>query len=368
MNKNQLRITIFLWCTFAILFNTNAQKTETLDLFISGNENVKEFRIPSMITTQKGTVLAVCDARVDRSGDVPNNIDQVIKRSSDNGKTWSALEKAVNFPNMEGAADPSLVQDKVTGRIFLFYGYSAGRNNVTKGLNRDKRYLSLHYVFSDDEGQSWSLPIVVEHGLKKEGWHSLWPGPGRGLQLKNNRLIMPVTVYEDNNINTYYLFSDNHGASWDISVRIGVNINEPTIVELDNGDLLMNCRNRTKKRALVTSSDNGATWSEPLYHEALIEPSCQGSFIATTYKGKSLLLFSNPSSIKGRKNMTIKGSFDNGKTWPIEKQIYEGSSAYSCLTILPNGEVGLLYENGEKSPYQKISFTSLKIKEIVKIK
>jgi sialidase-1 len=357
--------TVVLFIYMITLIGYSQQKN-TYDLYISGTENIKEFRIPSMITTNAGTVLAVCDARVNRNGDVPNNVDQVLKRSTDNGKNWSNLLRVVDFPNMEGAADPSLLQDDETSRIFLFYGYSPGRNNVEKGANRDRRYLSLHYVFSDDDGISWSMPLVVEHGLKKEGWHSLWPGPGRGLQLKNKRLIMPVSVYDHTSIDSYYLYSDDHGKSWEISNLVGFGINEPTIVELENGDLLMNCRTRVNNRAIVTSEDGGETWGKPIYHKNLIEPGCQGSFISTVYKGKNLLIFSNPSSLEGRKNMTIKVSMDNGKSWPIVKTIYEGPSAYSCLTVLENGQIGLLYENGEKSPYEKISFTSLKIKEILK--
>ena len=368
--KSFFKQRVLLMCIFITSTIGFSQQKNTIDLYISGTENIKEFRIPSMITTKAGTILAVCDARVDRNGDVPNNVDQVLKRSSDNGKSWSNLQRVIDFPNMEGAADPSLLQDEETGRIFLFYGYSPGRNNVEKGDNRDRRYLSLHYVFSDDEGMSWSMPVVVEHGLKKEGWHSLWPGPGRGLQLKNKRLIMPVSVYDNVSTNSYYLYSDTHGESWKISTLVvGPNINEPTIVELENGDLLMNCRTRgINKRALVKSEDGGETWGKPIFHESLIEPGCQGSFIKTMFKEQELLIFSNPSTVKGRTNMTVKVSLDAGKTWPIEKQIYEGPSAYSCLTNLPNGKIGLLYENGIKSPYEKISFTTLTIKDLLKNK
>jgi len=350
----------------SVVLNGYGQDKKTIDLFISGMENVKEFRIPSLITTVKGTLLAVCDARVGRSGDVPNNIDQVLKRSDDNGKTWTGLTTVVNFPNMEGAADPSLVQDKETERVFLFYGYCPGRNNVQKGANRDRRYLSLHYVFSDDDGVTWSMPIVVEHGIKKEGWHSLWPGPGRGLQLKNGNLLIPVTVYDHKIMASYFVYSDTQGATWKISNKVADGINEPTIAELDDGALMMNSRNHTKKRALVTSLDGGKTWGAPVYHSELIEPGCQGSFIQTIYKGKELLVFSNPSSVKGRKNMSIKISLDKGKTWSIEKQVYQGPSAYSCLTVMANGEIGLLYENGIKSPYEKISFISYSIKNLLK--
>jgi len=339
----------------------HAQNIKALDLFVSGTEGVHEFRIPSMITTTSGAVLAVCDARVDKQGDVPNNIDQVLKKSLDNGNTWDKIRTIVDFPNQEGAADPQLLQDRETGRIFLFYAYCPGRNDVTEGPNRNRRHLVLQYVYSDDDGENWSLPIVAEYGLKQEGWHSIWSAPGRGLQLQGGRLIAPVTVSDTAHMYSYYLYSDDHGNSWQMSNLMGTDINEPTMVELDDRTLLLNARNRTGNRAIVSSTDGGEHWSNVSYHKDLIEPGCQGSFIKYSIEGKSILLFSNPADNKKRKNMTVSVSADNGKTWPVKKVIHEGPSAYSCLTVLPNGKIGLLYENGKESPYEKISFISLDV-------
>jgi sialidase-1 len=353
-------IVLFLYPDLA-----SSQDLNPVDIFVSGTEGVTEFRIPSMITTQSGKVLAVCDARVDKSGDVPNNVDQMIRRSSDNGKTWEDIRTIIDFPNMEGAADPQLMQDESTGRIFLFYCYSPGRNEIREGPNRYRRHLNLHYVYSDDDGTSWSLPIVVEHGIKKEGWHSLWPGPGRGTTLESGRLIVPVSVLDTAQMYSYYLYSDDHGQSWQLSSLVGTNINEPTMVELQNGSLLVNARNRTGHRALVTSNDAGISWSEPLYHEQLQEPSCQGSMINYVNEGKDILIFSNPDNPGKRRNMSVKVSHDNGNTWKVRKVIHEGPAAYSCLTILPNGNIGLLYENGEKSPYEKISFVELNASQLL---
>lgn len=352
--KNLLTSCIIL-CT--CVSYAGSQTILPADLFISGTRGVAEFRIPSMITTHTGTVLAVCDARVDRPGDVPNNIDQVIRRSLDNGQTWEDIRTIVDFANQEGAADPQLVEDNNTGRVFLFYTYCPGRNDVTHGPNRNRRHLSLHYICSDDDGISWSLPLVVEHGLKKKGWHSMWPAPGRGTQLDNGRLIVPVTVSDTSHTHSYYLYSDDHGDTWDISGNIGTDINEPTLVEIDENTLMVNARNRTGKRAIVYSRDKGNSWSDILYHEELTEPGCQGSCLRVRDgKEQNILLFSNPEHPKQRRNMTVKISYDDGKTWPHKRTIYDGPSAYSCLTVMPDGDIGLLYENGEESPYEKISF------------
>ncbi len=346
----------------------NAQSPEPNDIFIGGTEGVHEFRIPAMITLSSGTVIAACDARVDRKGDVPNNIDQMIRRSTDNGKTWEKISTAVDFANQEGAGDPSLIQDSETGRLFLFYTYCPGRNDVPEGGNAVQRHLSLQYVFSDNEGITWSIPLVVEHGLKKDGWHSMWPGPGRGTVLSNGRLILPITVFDLEHFYSYYLYSDDHGNSWDISGNIGTDINEPTLVEIDENTLLVNARNRNRNgtRAIVTSGDKGKTWSEIMYHEDLPDPTCQGSCIRIKdAKGKNILLFSNAADPKKRQNMTVTISYDNGKSWPVKRTVYEGPSAYSCLTILPDGEIGLLYENGIESPYEKISFVKFPLEWIL---
>ncbi len=356
-------------CIIAFVFVSFAfsQYIRPVDLFESGTKGVVEFRIPSMITCQTGAILAVCDARVERAGDVPNNIDQVIRRSLDNGQTWEEVRTIVNFVNQEVAADPQLVQDAGTGRVFLFYTYCPGRNNMIHGPNRNRRYLSLQYIFSDDDGITWSLPLVVEHGLKKQGWHSMWPAPGRGTQLTDGRLIIPITVSDTTHMYSYFIYSDDHGDNWNISGKIGTNINEPTLVEIDRNNLLVNARNRDGgKRGIVISEDKGESWSEIIFHDELIEPDCQGSCIRVKTGDSNILLFSNPEHPKQRRNMTVKLSYDNGKTWPQRKTIYEGPSAYSCLNEMPDGEIGLMYEHGKDSPYEKISFVKFPIDWITK--
>ncbi|KKK96207.1 hypothetical protein LCGC14_2665060, partial [marine sediment metagenome] len=128
--------------------------------------------------------------------------------------------------------------------------------------------------------------------------------------------------------------------------------------------LLVNARNtnREGKRVIVTSVDRGKTWAEIIYHEDLPDPTCMGSCIRIKdKKGKNILIFSNAADPKKRQNMTVTLSYDNGKSWPVKRTVYEGPSAYSCLTVLQNGEIGLFYENGIDSPYEKISFVKFPI-------
>ena len=341
---------------------------DPMTLFKAGDDNIAEFRIPSIITTRKGNLIAVCDGRVDRSGDVPNNIDLVIRKLEKGGEEWTPLKRIVNFAGQHGAADPSLLQDRETGRVFLFYAFCPGRNDVAKGPNRERRHLMLQYVFSDDEGETWSNPIHVDYALREENWQSIWSAPGRGVQLEDGRLVVPCTINKDTKVMaTILVYSDDHGESWD-KIEVAEKINEPQMVELANGDWLINARNQMDFRycrAVTTSNDYGKTWSEPTGDRNLPDPNCQGSIIRGVFnvgkEKKELLVLSNNDSEKGRRNMTIKLSADNGETWSYKKLIHNGPSAYSCLTIMPNGNIGLLYESGEKSPYEGISFVEIEL-------
>ena len=337
-------------------------------IFTSGEDGVAEFRIPSMITTEKGTILTVCDGRVDRPGDVPNNIDLVTRRFEKGSREWTPIKRAVNFAGDHGACDPSLVQDRITERIFLFYGFCPGRNDVTEGSNRERRHLMLQYVYSDDDGQSWSTPVHVDYDIRENDWQSVWSSPGRGLQLKSGRLVVPCTVNKTSKeMVSYLVYSDDKGDTWQCQ-KVAANINEPAIVEMANGDLLINARNQIKPggfRAITKSNDGGNTWSTPIADEQLPDPNCQGSIIQHVLKQgkkeKELLILSNNATSKGRKNLTLKISTDQGKTWKYEKLIHLGPSAYSCLTISPKGNIGLLYENGKKSPYEGISYIEISL-------
>ncbi|MBT6766104.1 MAG: exo-alpha-sialidase, partial [Prolixibacteraceae bacterium] len=269
-NYNRKVLFVFLALVFVTIYanaQDNIQVSEPQVIYKSGDDGIAEFRIPSMITTKKGTVLAVCDGRVDRAGDVPNNIDLVLRRLKKGSNEWSPLTRIVNFAGKHGAADPSLVQDHSTGRIFLFYGFCPGRNNITEGANRERRHLMLQYVYSDDEGENWSNPIHIDYAIREDGWQSIWSSPGRGIQLKNGRLVIPCTVNKLTKVmSTILVFSDDHGETWD-QIEVAENINEATLAELANGDLMINARNQLedrKCRAITSSKDGGKTWCQPV--------------------------------------------------------------------------------------------------------
>jgi len=363
-------ITLLLMCLTVVPQATAQDAGPGTPLFVSGTNDIAEFRIPALQTTPTGRVLAVCDARVDRSGDVPNNIDLVLRYSDDDGETWSDLQRIIDYHGTEGGADPCLLADRDTGTIYLFYAYSAGRNNVTQGPNAERRHLAMHYVYSEDDGETWSLPIHVDIAIHAPEWHSTWPSPGRGVQLQNGRLIIPASAWDHEQHIAYFVYSDDHGKTWQRSTDAGDHICEPRIIEREDGTLVMNARNtaRTSKRGVVTSDDGGQTWSAIQWHDTLIESSCQASFLAYDVDRDGhptdVVVFSNPASERGRVNMTVRVSRDAGQTWDATYPIHAGPSAYSSMTVLSDGSIGLLYENGRRGAYEGITFVRIPAEEL----
>ncbi|MBN1317327.1 MAG: exo-alpha-sialidase [Anaerolineales bacterium] len=354
------------------------------DVYIAGLDNVCQYRIPALITTNRGTLLAVCDARVEKPGDSPNNIDLVIKRSIDNGRTWSMMQTVVDFPEVQAACDPSLLVDRQTGTIWLFYDYS-----FLSRIKEDKLICRLHAITSNDDGMSWSEPLDLTDSLKDclrhrsgqasevdqkllevlsagdETQFRIQVAPGMGIQTRTGELVVPVYTYCAGIPYPQLMHSNDHGRTWTLSTALGSNMNESQVVELSNGDLMLNCRNLQGHgyRSVAETADFGETWSEIRMDKTLIDPECQASIIRFTdqdagYK-KSRLLFVNPaqSGRHHRTNLTVRLSYDEGKSWPVSKEIHAGPSAYSCLTILPDMTIGLLYESGQRNPYERIAYT-----------
>ncbi len=331
-----------------------------VDLFYNGLDGVAQYRIPALAVTTKGTLLAACDARVDRPGDLPNNIDIALRRSFDNGKTWSPVQRIVQFPAQEGAGDPCLLVDRSNGRIWLFYDH--GVPHPTLPLNRQ---VTLHVIYSDDDGATWSSPRDIGADLRRPEWLYLASAPGNGIQLRSGRLVAPVYVAtRDDRRVSLALYSDDHGATWRLSDPVaGKSLGEPQIVELADGTLMMNARQTSGggRRAIAFSHDGGATWSEAKDEPQLPEPACQASFIRYTRLAdgddKNRLLLCNPADAKKRVRMTVRLSYDEGKTWPVARVINPTFSAYSSLAVLPDKSVGVLYERDPRITITFARFT-----------
>ena len=348
-------------------------------LWKQGEGKYKNYRIPSIITTKNGTILAFCEGR--EAGDT-GNIDVLIKRSNDNGKTWSKTS-VVWDDELNTCGNPTPVQDEITGRIWLFMTWNNGKDDETQIINKTSISRRLPYLsYSDDDGLTWSKPKNMSNSCSKEEWGWYATGPGVGIQIKNGsykgRLVVPANhSYDDKNGNirngpynygAHSIYSDDNGETWSISESIKPGCNESQLVEIDDGNLLINMRSYNDKnsRAIAVSNNGGSSWSEIKHDLSLVESRCQASIINYgLYNNNNVHLFSNPSVPNGRYNMTVKVSYDECKTWANSVLIHPGPSAYSCLSRLPDGNIGIFYERGIKHPYEELVFQSISPEMII---
>ena len=316
-------------------------------------DGVSCYRIPAIITAPNGDLIAAIDERVPSCGDLKwsKDINIVIRRSADNGESWSKIETIVDYPFGKSASDPSMIVDKVTGAIFLFFNYM--------DLDNEKDVYYFKLIKSLDNGQTWSAPSDITSQISKPEWQNDFKfiTSGRGIQTSSGKLLHTLVNLK----NGLHLFgSDDHGESWyliDTPITPG---DESKVVELADGTWMINSRVNGKGfRYVHTSTDEGKTWNTKP-DTSLIDPGCNASIIRYTSvkegATKNRLLFSNANMKDERTNMTIKVSYDEGKSWTAGKTIYSGDSAYSSMSILANGDIGLFFE---KDNYQENAFVRL---------
>lgn len=354
-------ITAFI---IAFSFNITAQESkpqiaggiiEYHDLFnTTMNKEVSCYRIPAIATAPNGDLIAAIDERVENCADLIGNkdINIVVRRSSDNGKTWSAIEKAVDFPLGKSASDPSLIVDAFTKEIFMFYNYM--------DLDNEKRIFYLHVTKSSDNGKTWSKPVDITDQIAKPEWRKDFKfiTSGNGIQTQSGKLLHCLVNL---NKGLHVFGSNDHGKTWffiDTAIKPA---DESKIVELANGNWMINSRvNNPGYRYEHVSSDEGKTWkSRP--DTTLVDPGCNAAILgySTIKKGvkTNRLIFSNANMKKGRKNLTVKISYDEGKTWSEGKTIYPGAAAYSSMTILKNGDLGVFFEKDDYTQNAFVSFS-----------
>lgn len=334
-----------------------------LDVFVAGQDGYNTFRIPSLLVTPRGTVLAFCEGRKDSRGD-SGNIDLVLRRSTDGGSTWGPLQViADDGPHTMG--NPCPVFDRQTGTVWLLMTRNNGQDKepqILDGTSQESR--SVWTMTSTDEGRSWSPRAEITAQVKRPDWTWYATGPGVSIQLESGRLVVPCDhfVAKSKVSRSHVIYSDDHGATWKIGGVAGERVNECQVVELRDRSLLINMRHhparRNEGRAISTSRDGGLTWTPPGIDMTLIEPGCQASLIALKDeqgRASNRLLFSNPASSK-REMMTVRLSEDGGRRWPRAQVLHAGPAAYSCLAKLAGESAGCLYERGERGPYEKITF------------
>jgi len=364
----------FLFFSIGIFLSGGMVKAQDLNyLYKAGEAGYSCFRIPSIITTTKGTVLAFAEARKNNCGDA-GDIDLVVKRSADGGKTWSALQMVWN-DSTNTCGNPTPVVDQNTGRIILLTTWNLGTDHEKDIINKTSKDSRRIFILSSgDDGLHWSGATDLTAGLKDSSWTWYATGPGRGLQISKGkhkgRLVVSTNHITGDTKQNYCqaIYSDDGGAHWSAgNVTKQDSVNESTIAELSNGRLMMNMRNASKKRArqVAISKDGGTHWSDIKADTTLIEPVCEGNLLQYKYPGKkAALLFCNPANTSSRTQMTIRVSYNDGGRWEAKKLLYAGPSAYSCLTILPNGNIGCFYEAGLQKAYEGIVYQEISIEDI----
>ncbi len=335
-------------------------------LFKQGEAGYACYRIPAIVTTNNGAVLAFSEARKFGCSDT-GDIDLVMKKSIDNGITWSSV-KIVWNDKANVCGNPTPVVDTDTGDVHLLTTWNNGEDHeseIIEGTSIDDRL--VYHLISTDEGETWSEPNNITQSVKKSSWSWYATGPVHGIQLKKGsykgRLVIPCDHIEKETKRYYshVFYSDDHGASWKLGGSTPVDqVNECTVAELTNGNLLLNMRNYNrdaiKSRQTAISKNGGDTWINQKFDTQLPEPRCQGALLSVEKNNKNVLLFTNPADSIARTHMTLSISNNDGVSWDKKISIYKSHSAYSDLTELKNGNILVLYEAGNENPYEGIRY------------
>lgn len=328
-------------------------------LFTPGDAGSVSYRIPAIITAADGSLVTVTDKRWNGAGDLAAKIDPVVRRSTDNGKTWSAPLTIANFGGPTGAGDAALVMDEATGNLICLFVAEKGFFASTPTAP-----IKIKYCRSTDNGITWESPVDITNQVYGAGcsnpitkdWLGVFIGAGRAHQLRDGTIVAALVVRESSGgINNYMMSSTDGGITWIPSTgRAETGGDEAKIVELNNGNLMMSIRNSGTRRFNI-STNKGLTWGTAYNQAGFTDPNCDGDFIryTSTLDGydKNRLLHTIPFA-GNRTNVSVLMSTDEGTTWPVRKTIFSGASAYSSLTVLSDGTMGIYYENGENSTYQ----------------
>ncbi|WP_083505471.1 sialidase family protein [Pedobacter ginsenosidimutans] len=345
-------------------------------IFKAGENGYACFRIPALIRTQNGSLLAFAEARKNNCGD-SGDIDLVVKRSLDKGKTWTGLQ-LVWSDSTNTCGNPVPIQDQTTGNIILISTWNLGTDHekqIMDGSSKDGRH--VYMLSSGDNGKTWSAATEITAQVKKTGWTWYATGPCHGLQVLKGkyagRLVVPINHVETgtNQNFAHTIYSDDHGKSWNLGNNTPQDkMNETTLAEISKGRLMLNMRNsdRTiKTRHTAISKDGGQNWANVQIDTTLIEPICQGSLLSHFYRNnKPTLLFSNPANTKLRANLTLRLSKNDGKTWKYNMVLHPGPSAYSDIAVIDKQIIGCFFEAGYAKPYEGIVFKAVNYSDLTK--
>ncbi|MEE2618685.1 MAG: sialidase family protein [Candidatus Poribacteria bacterium] len=334
------------------------------NLFVSGTDGYHTYRIPALVRSNDGTILAFCEGRKFGGGDA-GHIDLLLKRSFDDGDTWTDHQVVV-YGNGDTSGNPAPVVDQLTGKVWLLFCRNLGDGHESL-ICQGKAPRTVWLTSSKDDGATWLEPEEITDEVKLANWTWYATGPCHGIQLRSGRLVIPcdhmVGVDLDRKTDPYHshvLYSDDHGRRWQIGGSAQNGTNECAVVETVDGLLYLNSRNYVGEKCRVGSwsHNQGDSFQEGCWGEELIEPVCQASLIRYTEEissNRNRILFSNPASMN-RERMTIRISYDECQTWSNGKVLHAGPAAYSDLCLDAEQRICCLYERGETDPYETISF------------
>ncbi len=314
------------------------------------------YRIPALTVTNAGTLIAAYDGRPTHA-DVPSHIALLARRSVDGGRTWLPRQVIREGPEPLGYGDPSLLVDRQTGRIFVFYVASVNQGffgSATGTDENDPEVQQADVSWSDDDGLTWQHSRITA-AIKDPAWAGLFAASGQGIQLGHGphagRLIQQYVIRWNDATYAASAVSDDHGETWRMGTPVGPGLDENKTVELGDGRVMLNSRAKPH-RLVAFSTDGGLTYSEPRADETLVDPANNGAIIrydpsaAPGSAGARRLVFSNTADTEERHNLTVRLSCDDGASWPASRTIEPGPSAYSTLVAFPDGDIGVLYERG----------------------
>ncbi len=351
-----------------------------------GDSGVHTYRIPGLVTTTKGTLIGVYDVRRRSGRDLPGDIDVGMSRSLDGGHSWEPMKIIMDMGSdpdwqYDGIGDPAILVDQNTGTIWVAATWSHGNRSWRgsgPGMTAEETG-QLMLTRSDDDGVTWSKPINITAQVKQPEWSFLLQGPGKGITMRDGTIVFPAQYQDPPNTtnrqahrlpHSTIVYSKDHGKTWRAGTAAFDDTTESQVVEIEPGTLMLNCRyNRKTTRVVMTTQDLGRTWQKHSTSErALIEPrACMASLIDVDREvGRNVggwLLFSNPNSTSGRHHITIKASPDRGMTWPKEHRVLldeETSAGYSCMTMIDDHTVGILYEGSQaQMTFQRIPLADI---------
>jgi sialidase-1 len=388
--KNQeLKIAKLIVTIISIVLFASAYGQTKVPVFISGQDGHQSYRIPAIVTAPNGNLLAIAEGRVKNAADF-GDINIVMKRSADNGKTWSSLITIVDNDSLQ-AGNPAPVVDLMDtrfpkGRIFLFYNTG---NNHEAEVRKGNGLREVWYITSSDNGQTWSSPVNITTQVHRpnqpqenaaysfaEDWRSYANTPGHALQITSGkyqgRLFIaanhsagePQADFRDYVAHSF--FTDDHGKTF----RLGANVpiqgtNESSAADLSDGRVMMNIRNQSgdvRARVIALSDTGGERWDTAYFDMNLPDPVCEGSLLNIDRNaGKNILAFTNAADVKNRDNLMLRISYDEGKSWTLNKVIDKATAgkershaAYSDILKMGKRDIGILYEQGN---YSQIVFS-----------